>query len=72
VDIQELDVVALTTDVPQEGLEAGAIGTVVHIFDEPNTAYEVEFVGTDGKTIAMATLTPDQIRLHHSSARFRG
>jgi hypothetical protein len=62
VDLEELDVVALTSDLPQEGLGAGAIGTVVHVFHQPNTAYEVEFVDDDGKTIAMATLTPDQIR----------
>jgi Domain of unknown function (DUF4926) len=64
VDLEELDVVALTTDVPEEGLEAGTIGTVVHIFHKPNTAYEVEFVDGDGATIAMATLTADQIRPH--------
>jgi hypothetical protein len=67
VELEDLDVVALTTDLPQEGLEAGAIGTVVHVFHEPNTAYEVEFADDAGETIAMATLSPDQIRLYRPS-----
>jgi hypothetical protein len=60
MDINELDVVMLTTPLPDEGLEAGAIGTVVHVFHTPRTAYEVEFVDDDGTTAAMATLTRDQ------------
>jgi hypothetical protein len=62
MDINELDVVTLATDLPEKGLAAGAIGTVVHIFHKPSTAYEVEFVDTDGRTVAMATLTADQLR----------
>jgi hypothetical protein len=62
VELKDLDVVTLVTDLPQEGLRAGAVGTVVHVFHQPNTAYEVEFVGDDGTTIALATLSPDQIR----------
>ena len=37
------DVVELTVDLPAEDLPAGTIGTVVHIFDQPNRAFEVEF-----------------------------
>jgi hypothetical protein len=62
VELKDLDVVTLLTDLPQEGLEAGAVGTVVHVFHRPDTAYEVEFVDDDGTTIALATLAPDQIR----------
>jgi len=61
MEIKELDVVALTDDLPEEGLEAGAVGTVVHLFTTPGTAYEVEFVGDDGRTIATATLQASQI-----------
>jgi hypothetical protein len=60
------DIVELVADMPEEGLSAGAVGTVVHIFDKPNLAYEVEFTDDGGKTIAQVPLTPDQIR---SSAR---
>ena len=56
------DVVELTTDLPNEGLPAGSVGTVVHIFREPNLAYEVEFADDEGKTLAMVALTPDHLR----------
>jgi len=62
MDVSELDVVTLTTPLVSKGLEAGAVGTVVHVFHSPNTAYEVEFVDDDGTTTAMATLTRDQFR----------
>jgi hypothetical protein len=58
----ELDVVTLTTDLPEDGLPAGSIGTVVHIFHRPHTAYEVEFTDADGSTTAMVTVTADQLR----------
>jgi hypothetical protein len=56
------DVVELTADRPEDGLVAGSVGTVVHIFQKPNLAYEVEFADGNGKTIAMVALTPDQLR----------
>jgi len=34
----------------------------VHVFREPHTAYEVEFVDDEGETTAMVPLTPPQIR----------
>ena len=60
--VQELDVVALVVDLPEQGLDAGAEGTIVHVFHRPRLAYEVEFADGDGATIAMTTLTPDQVR----------
>lgn len=60
--MQELDVVSLLIDLPDEGLRSGAEGTIVHIFHRPNLAYEVEFVDDDGATVAMVALTPDQVR----------
>ena len=39
--IKELDVVALLTALPEERLSKGAIGTVVHVYN--NGFYEVEF-----------------------------
>ncbi|MFF5176202.1 DUF4926 domain-containing protein [Micromonospora sp. NPDC000089] len=56
------DVIELREALPEEGLPAGAIGTVVHIFERPNLAYEVEFVDEDGSTISMVALTPEKIR----------
>lgn len=57
--IQELDVVALTVDVPAERLFRGHVGTVVHVHSPE--AYEVEFVDADGHTYGLTTLTPDQL-----------
>ena len=53
--IDELDEVVLTCDLPDHGLAAGDIGTVVLVHDE-GKGYEVEFMTLDGETIAVATL----------------
>jgi hypothetical protein len=55
------DVVRLATDLPDEGLVAGSLGTVVDVFDTPRVAYEVEFADADGRTIAELALLPAQI-----------
>jgi hypothetical protein len=57
-----LDVVVLLEDKPDDGLAAGSIGTIVHVFDRPRHAYEVEFVDDEGTTIATATFLPEEIR----------
>lgn len=59
--IKELDAVALTTDVPANGLKCGDVGTAV-LVHRGGAAYEVEFVGYDGHTVALLTLEPTQIR----------
>ena len=41
--IQEHDCIVLTANLPEEGLEAGDVGTVVHIHPDA-AAYEVEFM----------------------------
>ncbi|WP_328653735.1 DUF4926 domain-containing protein [Micromonospora sp. NBC_00330] len=55
------DVVELREAVPGEQLPAGAVGTVVHVFNGPPPAYEVEFADADGRTTAMVTLRADQV-----------
>ena len=59
--IQEHERVVLTTSVLAEGLEAGDVGTVVHVYRD-GRAYEVEFVTLDGRTAAVVTLEADQVR----------
>jgi hypothetical protein len=59
--MKEHERVVLTTAVPAEGLEAGDVGTVVHIYRD-RQAYEVEFLTLDGKTAAVVTLESAQIR----------
>jgi len=52
--IQLLDVVALTSDLPQHNLSCGEIGTVVECY--PDSVFEVEFVAQDGYTYALIPL----------------
>jgi hypothetical protein len=59
--ISEYDRIVLTAALPNEGLEPGDIGAVVHIYPQ-NDAYEVEFVTLTGKTAAVVTVTADQVR----------
>lgn len=59
--IKEHDCVVLEKDLPEEGLKAGDIGTVVHIHQGP-AGYEVEFMTLTGQTIAVATLLAEQVR----------
>lgn len=59
--MKEHERVVLTTAVPAEGLEAGDVGTVVHIYRD-RQAYEVEFMTLDGHTAAVVTLEVSQVR----------
>ena len=59
--MKELESVVLKRDLPEEGLKAGDLGAVVHLYETAD-AYEVEFVRADGKTVALVTLTPADIR----------
>lgn len=59
--IQELDTVVLKRDVPEHGLKRGDVGAVVHRYADQE-AFEVEFVTAQGKTVAVLTLTKDEIR----------
>ena len=59
--IKELDAVALTCDLPEHGLERGDVGTAVLVHGE-GAAFEVEFVGYDGHTVALLTLESAQVR----------
>lgn len=59
--ISELDAIALTRDDEEHRLVAGDIGTVVHVYRD-RAAFEVEFVRTDGETVAVLTLSNEDIR----------
>jgi hypothetical protein len=59
--IKEHDCIVLTQDLPDEGLQTGDVGTVVHIHPDA-AAYEVEFVTLTGQTVAVATVLPSQLR----------
>lgn len=59
--IKEHERIVLNVAVPAEGLEAGDVGTVVHVYHD-GLAYEVEFTTLDGKTAAVVTLEAGQVR----------
>lgn len=59
--IKELDVVALTCDLPAHGLKRGDVGTAVLVHGN-GAGFAVEFVGYDGHTVALLTLERDQVR----------
>ena len=59
--INELDLVVLTKSIPEQGLKAGDVGTVVHVHKK-GEAFEVEFLTLHGETVAIATLEASQVR----------
>lgn len=59
--VNEHERVVLTQTVPGSGLEAGDVGTVVHVYKD-GEAYEVEFLTLDGHTAAVLTLEAAQVR----------
>lgn len=59
--IKEHDRIVLKSDLTAEGLKAGDVGTVVHIYDE-GLAYEVELTTLDGDTAAVVKVERSQVR----------
>lgn len=57
----ELDTVILKKDIKTSELKKGDLGTIVHVYSDKK-AYEVEFIAASGRTIALLTLTPEEIR----------
>lgn len=65
MDFQLYTKVVLVCDVPEEGLRAGDVGTVVERHDVAGreTGYSVEFFDMLGNTVAVATLPVSALRL---------
>jgi len=58
---REHERVVLTGPVPADGLVAGDVGTVVHVYPGA-AAFEVEFLRLDGSTAAVATVEAGALR----------
>lgn len=58
--LHPLDVVVLTHDLPAHGLRAGDLGAVVDVYTPD--AIAVEFVAASGRTRALVTLHPRDVR----------
>jgi hypothetical protein len=63
--IRELDTVVLVHDLEAYGLTRGDVGAVVHCYKDGMT-FEVEFVTGEGATIAVLTLSQQDIRPMHA------
>jgi hypothetical protein len=59
--IRELDRVILTRPLDDLGLKAGDIGTVV-LVHEGGRGFEIEFVTLEGDTLAVTTVSADDVR----------
>jgi len=59
--LRERDRIVLKEALPSAGLEAGDVGTVVHLYRD-GKAYEVEFTTLEGKTAAVVTVEATQVR----------
>jgi hypothetical protein len=58
---KELDSVIAVDDIPSEGIKKGDTGAVVSVYRH-GELYEVEFTNENAITIAVATVTPEQIK----------
>ncbi|MGL4884360.1 MAG: DUF4926 domain-containing protein [Waterburya sp.] len=56
--IELFDIVELLVDLPEDNLKAGVQGTIVECYND--NAYEVEFSNSEGETLALCTLSPQQ------------
>lgn len=56
---RENEKVRLRVDLPVHNLRRGSVGAVIGAFEEPDEAYEVEFV--DGRQSVTCVLKPTQL-----------
>jgi hypothetical protein len=61
-DFQLLETVIATVDIPDEGVLKGDVGTIIDVYAEIATAYEVEFLNADDSARIQVTLAPGQFR----------
>ena len=59
--IAEHSLVVLDCPPPHEKLNRGDVGTIVHVY-KGDRGYEVEFVDGGGQTIALVTVSADDVR----------
>lgn len=52
------DIVELLVDLPENELQSGVQGTIVECYGDD--VYEIEFTNSEGETLALCTLSPQQ------------
>ena len=61
--IEQYGQAVLTRDLPEKGLKAGDVGTVVDVHEgEAGTGYSIEFFSPSGETVAVATVLAEAAR----------
>jgi hypothetical protein len=61
--IEQYKEAVLTKDLPEKGLKAGDVGTVVEVHEgEAGAGYSLEFFSPSGATVAVATVAADATR----------
>ncbi|MFB6280257.1 MAG: DUF4926 domain-containing protein [Salinibacter sp.] len=58
---EEHDRVVLTESLPEQDLQAGDVGTVVHVYGD-GSAFEIEFFHLDGRTVTVETVSASTVR----------
>jgi Domain of unknown function (DUF4926) len=58
--LEETELAVLTVDLPEYGLRAGDVGTIVLVHER--NGYEVEFMTLDGEMVAVTSLLAAQVR----------
>lgn len=61
MNLKEHEPVVLTRSRPESGLEAGDVGTIVHVH-RGGAAFEVEFMTLTGRTVAVITVPASDLR----------
>lgn len=59
--MRELDLVTLLVDLPDSGLKAGDVGTVIQAHGDRGC--EVEFMKANGETAAVVSVQNDQVQV---------
>lgn len=59
--MKEHDRVVLTEALPKEGLQAGDVGVIVHVYRQ-GEAFDVEFFALNGNTLSVATVPASHVR----------
>lgn len=66
--IKEHEEAVLTRDLPEEGLAAGDVGTVIAVHEDEKgeaASYTLEIFGLAGETLAMVTVAASAVREVH-------
>ncbi|MDO8545095.1 MAG: DUF4926 domain-containing protein [Opitutaceae bacterium] len=61
MNLKEHESVVLTRGRPESGLEAGDVGTIVHVHRD-GAVFEVGFMTLTGRTIAVITVRTSDVR----------